>query len=129
MNRALAFRAPTALLVAALLVRSPLAAAIPELGAAAPSVGVVDAWDRANDLRRYVGKPILVIYEDKESASVNAALKNELSALAKGDRYRSAVALFAVADVGGYDFWPVRGFARGRSSIATGTGTSGARSV
>lgn len=86
--------------------------ALPMVGSSAPSVGLVDAWDRPNDLQRYVGKPILVIYEDKDSATVNQALKNELSVLAKGDRYKESVALFAVADVGAFDFWPVRGFVK-----------------
>ena len=39
-------------------------------------------------------------------------MKEELGKLAKGDRYKTAIALLAVADVEGYDYWPVRGFVK-----------------
>ena len=58
------------------------------------------------------GKPVLIVYEDKSSTAQNKALKDELAQIAKGDRYRSSVALAAVADVSAYDFWPARGFVR-----------------
>jgi hypothetical protein len=51
-----------------------------------------------------------VLYEDKASATQNAAFKEELGKLAADGRYRAAVELVPVADVSGYDFWPVRGF-------------------
>jgi hypothetical protein len=44
---------------------------------------------------------------------VNQALKNALSKLAKGDRYAKSVALLPVADVTGYDYWPIRGIVKG----------------
>lgn len=81
-------------------------------GALRPAGRVQDAEDRTLDLRAINGKPILVLYEDKDSAKVNDALKADLSRLAKGDRYRTAVALVPVADVQSFDFWPVRGFVK-----------------
>jgi hypothetical protein len=81
-------------------------------GSLRPAGRVHDADDRALDLRAINGKPILVLYEDKDSAKVNEALKADLSRLAKGDRYRSAVALVPIADVQSFDFWPVRGFVK-----------------
>jgi len=47
-----------------------------------------------------------------------------LARLAAGDRYRGAVALVAVADVAGYDYWPVRGFVKDairKESVKQGT--------
>ena len=86
--------------------------ASPSLGGARPDVSFVDAWDRALVLPKTSGKPVLLVYEDKDSANQNAALKNELSALARGDAYKHRVVLLAVADVSGYDYWPARGFVR-----------------
>jgi hypothetical protein len=86
--------------------------ALVRAGAGRPAARVVDAEDRAFELAAVSGRPTLVVYEDKDSATLNAPLKAELSRLARGDRYRSAVKLVPVADVGKYDFWPVRGFVK-----------------
>ena len=88
------------------------ASAAPPLGAPRPAARVHDAEDRTFELQGVRGKPILVLYEDKDSAKVNVALKDGLARLARGDRYRNAVALVPVADVERYDYWPVRGFVK-----------------
>ena len=95
-----------------LLLLASLAAALPLVGAPRPEVQLTDAWDRSVHLSTYRGMPVLVVYEDRGSARENEALKSELSVLARGDRYRTLVALVAVADVTGYDYWPIRGFVR-----------------
>ncbi len=59
------------------------------------------------------GKPLLVVYEDKDSGETNRAFKDELSKLAKGGAWVKRITLAAVADVQGYDFWPARGFVKG----------------
>jgi len=96
----------------ALAVLASNALALVPAGSLRPVGRVHDADDRTLDLRSINGKPILVLYEDKDSAKVNDALKADLSRLAKGDRYRTAVALVPVADVQSFDFWPVRGFVK-----------------
>lgn len=88
------------------------ASALPNVGDLRPAARAVDVDGRALDLRAINGRPILVVYEDKDSSGMNVALKKELSRLARGDRYRSAIALVPVADVQGYDYWPVRGFVK-----------------
>lgn len=88
------------------------ALASPSVGSARPNVQLSDAWGRSIDLARYRGKPLLLLYEDKDSAQQNAALKKDLSLLAKGDRYKERIALVAIADVSAYDYWPVRGFVK-----------------
>jgi len=88
------------------------ALALPNEGDAAPNARVEDADGHAVELKQFKGKPILIVYEDKESAEQNQELKKDLSKLAKGDRYKSRVALAAVADVSSYDFWPVKGFVK-----------------
>jgi hypothetical protein len=97
--------------VVALVPATPAFAA-PKEGDAAPNARVEDADGRSTELKAFKGKPILIVYEDKDSAQQNQALKNDLSKLAKGDRYKSSVALAAVADVSSYDFWPVKGFVK-----------------
>lgn len=86
---------------------------MPHPGAELPAaLRLRDAWDRTFDLSGLATKPVLVVYEDKDSASQNQAFKNDLAALARGDRYRNSVGLVAIADVQGYDYWPVRGFVK-----------------
>lgn len=87
-------------------------AALPRAGDAAPAVRIEDADGRAIALRDLRGKPALVVYEDKGSTQLNRELKADLARLAEGERYRASIGLVAVADVTGYDFWPVRGFVR-----------------
>jgi hypothetical protein len=101
-----------ALALSIVLVVSATAGASPSIGARRPDVRLDDAWGGQHRLGRYRGMPTLVIYEDKDSASQNHALKTELSELARGDKYKSAVALIAIADVSSYNFWPARGFVK-----------------
>ncbi|HQY63347.1 MAG: hypothetical protein IPQ09_02860 [Myxococcales bacterium] len=103
--------ATAAALALALAVAAP-AAALPSAGAARPAVQLVDGWDRPFVLPRAHGKPVLVVYEDKDSAQQNQAFKDELAKLGKGDRYKQSVTLVAIADLQGYDYWPVRGFVK-----------------
>jgi len=86
--------------------------ALPKEGAEAPNARVEDADGRGLHISSLKGKPILIVYEDKDSAKQNQSLKDDLSKLATGDKYNSRVALAAVADVSGYDFWPVKGFVK-----------------
>jgi hypothetical protein len=88
------------------------ALALPALGSPRPELQLVDAWERVLDVKIVGSRPLLVIYEDKNSATLNAVFKRELSELARGDNYKSRIVLAAVADVGGYDYWPVRGFVK-----------------
>lgn len=91
---------------------SGAALALPSEGASAPNARVEDADGRVLQLKTLRGKPILIVYEDKDSATQNQAFKDALAKLAKGDRYRRTIALAAVADVSSYDFWPVKGFVK-----------------
>lgn len=88
------------------------ASALPSVGAVRPAARVVDADGRWLDLRGINGKPTLVVYESQDAQSQNVALKNELSTLAAGEKYRNAVVLLPVADVESYDYWPARGFVK-----------------
>ena len=88
------------------------ALALPAEGEKAPNARVEDADGRQLEMKSLGGKPILIVYEDKDSSAQNQVLKDELAKLARGDRYKSAIALTAVADVSAYNFWPVKGFVK-----------------
>ncbi len=79
-------------------------------GERAANARVHDVDGRVFELHAARGKPLLIVYEDKDSATQNVALKGDLAKLAKGDRYKATVALAAIADVSSYDFWPAKGF-------------------
>jgi hypothetical protein len=104
--------ATAASVVLALALGAVPARALMPAGSLRPAARVVDADDHTLDLRAINGRPILVLYEDKDSAKTNDALKADLSRLAKGERYRNAFAVVPVADVQSFDFWPARGFVK-----------------
>lgn len=85
---------------------------LPAVGDAIADASVEDADGGKRSLAQLAGKPYLVVYEDKDSAQTNQTLKDELSKLAQGDKFKNAIGLLAVADVSDYDFWPVKGFVK-----------------
>lgn len=95
-----------------LLLVAGSARAVPPVDSARPEITLVDAWDRPLAVRRATTKPLLVFYEDKDSATQNAALKDELARLGRAERYKRALSVLAIADVSGYDYWPARGFVK-----------------
>lgn len=105
-------RVAAAALAAGVSGSSISALALPAVGQDAPNGKVEDADGKAMETKAHKGKPLLIVYEDRDSATQNEKLKKDLSELARGDRYRSKVALAAVADVSSYDFWPAKGFVK-----------------
>lgn len=102
--------AATALLI--LTLGASAAMALPTVGEMGKNVKLEDADGRVIKLETLVGKPILIVYEDKDSGKMNQAFKDELAKLAKGDKYKDKVALAAVADLTAYNYWPVKGFVK-----------------
>ncbi len=88
------------------------ALALPTTGDAAPNARLEDADGRALELRAFKGKPILIVYEDKDSAPQNQPLKEALSQATRGDHYKSTLVVAAIADVSAYDYWPAKGFVK-----------------
>ncbi|RYE89125.1 MAG: hypothetical protein EOO75_12355 [Myxococcales bacterium] len=111
-GRLVARAARIALPVALLTLGLSGAMALPKPGDNGKNVKLEDADGKVTLMETMLGKPILIVYEDKDSGKVNQAFKDELSKLAKGDKYKSAVALAAVADVTAYNYWPVKGFVK-----------------
>lgn len=97
---------------ATMLLHAASANALPKVGEPGANASMEDADGRRTSVSAFRGKPILIVYEDKDSATVNQAMKDDLAKLAKGDRYKDAVALLPLADVSSYDFWPVKGFVK-----------------
>lgn len=86
------------------------ALALPRPGTQAPRARVQDTEGRVVRLDRLRGKPVLIVYESRESSEQNQALKDRLSRLARGDRYRGKVHLLPIASVESFDYFPIRGF-------------------
>lgn len=102
----------TGALTASSLLGSATAEAVPREGEPAPNATIEDADGRVSELKAFHGKPILIVYEDRDSATQNQSLKADLAKLARGDGYRARIALAAVADVSSWDFFPAKGLVK-----------------
>jgi hypothetical protein len=98
--------------ILAILFATSTAMASPKVGTARPNVVVSDAWERTFDVSKVGSRPLLVLYEDKDSAGENQTFKDELSKVAKGDAYKDKAVLLAFADLTGWNYWPARGYVR-----------------
>src|SRR5258705_12006498 len=99
-------------LFAAVLAAAAAAGAGPTLGAMRPLASAVDPDDHPLDLGALLGKTVVLFYEDRHTALVNAPLKEALRALRRDPAHAERVAIVPVADVSSYDFWPARWFAK-----------------
>lgn len=88
------------------------ASAAPKPGDALPAARAATLDGRELNTRSMSGKIVLIFYEDKDSAQLNMALKNELGKVQKSPGWKPNVVVAAVADVSGYDWWPARGFVK-----------------
>ncbi|MCE9672185.1 hypothetical protein LY474_30710 [Myxococcus stipitatus] len=80
---------------------------------ATPSPAPLDATLRTSSgdevrLSRWRGKPIILFYEDKESTTLNAGLKEDLFARGKERDLLDAAWVVAVANLQKFDFFPAR---------------------
>lgn len=101
-----------AALATALIPTSTYTFALVKEGASAPNAKVEDADGKVLQMQTLKGKPILIVYEDRDSSKQNQALKDDLAKLAAGDKYKTTIALAAIADVSSYDWWPAKGFVK-----------------
>lgn len=103
---------PSTRLAVALALLAPAIGATPPRGAQTAEFRIGNP-DGVELTRAHTqGRPLLVVYEDKDSGETNRAFKDELSKLAKGGAWVKRITLAAIADVQGYDFWPARGFVK-----------------
>jgi hypothetical protein len=98
-------------IVLGLALASP-AWALPVVGSAAPTARLKDPDDRAVSIEGLRGRLALIVYEDKSSSGQNQVLIRELKAQAAKLDPGAPITFVPVADVSGYNFWPVKGIAR-----------------
>lgn len=67
----------------------------------------------ARRLGDYRGRVVVLFYEDRDSASQNELLKQEMSARAQEAGLARQVVLLPIANLEAFDFWPARPIARG----------------
>jgi hypothetical protein len=81
-----------------------------------PQGGPLDATLRGSDgkevtLSRWRGKPVILIYEDRHSTTLNSPLKEALFERGEAQGLLEAAWVVAVANLESYDFFPARGIA------------------
>ena len=74
------------------------------------SAPLFDLADKPVALRSLLGKVVVVVHQDRHSSEQNPQLKEKLSGLVA--RHPKELQVVALADVGGYDFWPAKGYVR-----------------
>jgi len=96
-------------------ITSTLTAALLSQGALAssPADGPPDATLRSSSgdevrLSKWRGKPVILFYEDKDSTTLNAGLKEELFARGKERNLLGSAWVVAVANLRKFDFFPAR---------------------
>lgn len=89
----------------------------PPPGGFQPAGALLDArlmnlGDQVVSLRALTGtgRVVVLLHQDRHSSEQNAAFKDALGKLAA--RYADRLQLVALADVGGYDFWPAKGYVK-----------------
>jgi hypothetical protein len=60
----------------------------------------------------YAGRVALLMYEDRDSRSVNAALKDEVKRRIDGEGLAGQLVVVPIADLRKYDYWPARAVVR-----------------
>lgn len=86
-------------------VEAPLPSADPLLDAP-----LFDLADKPVLLRSLRGKVVVVLHQDRHSSEQNPQFKEKLSGLVA--RFPKELQVVALADVGGYDFWPAKGYVK-----------------
>lgn len=78
----------------------------------APEFALEGTAGQTRRLRDYLGRVVILMYEDRDSNQQNDALKRELAQRARSQDLTHDVAVVPVANLSGYHFWPAEGFAR-----------------
>lgn len=67
---------------------------------------------RLRSLLEKEGTLLVVLHQDRKSSDQNQEFKDQLGKLAESPAGRARMRLVALADAGGYDFWPARGYVK-----------------
>jgi predicted transcriptional regulator len=78
----------------------------------APEFACEGTSGRTRRLSHYLGRAVIIVYEDRDSNQQNDVLKQELAARARAQDLSQDVSVVPVANLSGFAFWPAQGFAR-----------------
>lgn len=78
----------------------------------APEFACEGTSGRTRHLSHYLGRAVIIVYEDRDSNQQNDVLKQELAARARAQDLSQDVSVVPVANLSGFAFWPAQGFAR-----------------
>jgi hypothetical protein len=84
----------------------------PAVGRAAPWFALEGSSGATRTLWSYAGRVLLLMYEDRDSQGLNAALKAEVRRRMAVERLFGQLAVVPVADLRRYDYWPARKIVR-----------------
>ena len=84
----------------------------PAVGRPAPWFTLESTSGPIHTLWSYAGRVLLLMYEDRDSQELNAALKSEVRRRIWAERLGPGLAVVPVADVRRYDYWPARKIVR-----------------
>lgn len=93
--------------VVATVVAGAPAWALPQLGAPLPAV-TVDDVAAARERALPIGRPMLVMYEDRDAQAQNLKAREVLGRINDLPQNRERFEFLAVADVGAWSWWPAR---------------------
>lgn len=71
---------------------------------------ILDLDDKPVSLRGMRGKVVIVLHQDRHSSDQNQGFKDQLGQLVL--RFPGKLQLIALAEVGGYNFWPARRYVK-----------------
>lgn len=95
----------TGTLAATLLTQAALASQSPD---APPDAALRTSSGAPVRLSRWRGKPVILFYEDRDSTSLNAGLKEDLFARGRERNLLGSAWVVAVANLKAFDFFPAR---------------------
>lgn len=73
---------------------------------------LTDARGQEKLLKAYLGRPVIVIYEDRAAQSQNVEFKEDLARVGKDPKYQQLVRVLAIADLSSFNWFPARQFAQ-----------------
>ncbi|MBP7124827.1 hypothetical protein KBD49_00490 [Myxococcota bacterium] len=85
---------------------------IPAVGSRLPNVPFEDLEGREVRIRSFLGRPVLILYEDRSTAAWNRALKDQLVAMARRKELPPRLLVLPIVDLRAFRAWPARPIAQ-----------------
>jgi len=101
-------RAWLAVAISLLWAHAAGAQGLPAVGSRLPNITFEDLEGREVRLRSFLGRPVLILYEDRTTAAWNRALKDHLVAMARRKEMPPRLLVLPIVDLRAFRAWPAR---------------------